>query len=144
MNLAHQKIYLPKRARGREVELLQASSESHEADSIVTKMRDLQAEEDRTWKDFVVLYRTNAQSRSFEEAFMRTGVPYQIIGGVRFYERKEVKDLISYLRLIFNPNDSVSFDRIINVPTRGIGAKASGNPKLHCSIRIALLSLKLN
>jgi DNA helicase-2/ATP-dependent DNA helicase PcrA len=110
--------------KGREVELLQASSESHEADSIVTKMRDLQAEEDRTWKDFVVLYRTNAQSRSFEEAFMRTGVPYQIIGGVRFYERKEVKDLISYLRLIFNPNDSVSFDRIINVPTRGIGAKS--------------------
>jgi len=109
---------------GREVELLQASSETHEAEMIVTKMRDLMVEEGRQWKDFVVLYRTNAQSRTFEEAFMRTGTPYQIVGGIRFYERKEVKDLISYLRLIYNLNDSVSFDRIINVPTRGIGAKS--------------------
>jgi DNA helicase-2/ATP-dependent DNA helicase PcrA len=109
---------------GKDVELLQASSEKHEAEMIITKMRDLMAEEDRKWKDFVVLYRTNAQSRTFEEAFMRTGTPYQIVGGIRFYERKEVKDLISYLRLIYNPNDSVSFDRIINVPARGIGAKS--------------------
>lgn len=109
---------------GKEVELMQASSENHEAEMIVTKMRDLMSEEDRKWKDFVVLYRTNAQSRSFEEAFMRTGTPYQIVGGIRFYERKEVKDLISYLRLIYNPNDSVSFDRVINVPARGIGAKS--------------------
>ncbi|HRV76197.1 MAG TPA: UvrD-helicase domain-containing protein, partial [Candidatus Saccharimonadales bacterium] len=109
---------------GKDVELLQASSENHEAEIIITKMRDLMADEDRKWKDFVVLYRTNAQSRTFEEAFMRTGTPYQIVGGIRFYERKEVKDLISYLRLIYNPNDSVSFDRIINVPARGIGAKS--------------------
>lgn len=109
---------------GKEVELMQASSENHEAEMIVTKMRDLMSEEGRKWKDFVVLYRTNAQSRSFEEAFMRTGTPYQIVGGIRFYERKEVKDLISYLRLIYNPNDSVSFDRVINVPARGIGAKS--------------------
>ncbi|MDQ5913611.1 MAG: ATP-dependent helicase UvrD/PcrA [Patescibacteria group bacterium] len=109
---------------GKDVELMQASSENHEAEMIVSKMRDLISEEDRQWRDFVVLYRTNAQSRSFEEAFMRTGTPYQIVGGVRFYERKEVKDLISYLRLIYNPNDSVSFDRIINVPARGIGAKS--------------------
>ncbi len=109
---------------GKEIELMQASSENHEAEMIITKIRDLMSEEGRRWKDFVVLYRTNAQSRSFEEAFMRTGTPYQIVGGIRFYERKEVKDLISYLRFIYNPNDSVSFDRIINVPTRGIGAKS--------------------
>lgn len=109
---------------GKEVELLQASSETHEAEMIVTKMRDLMVEEGRQWKDFVILYRTNAQSRTFEEAFMRTGTPYQIVGGIRFYERKEVKDLISYLRLIYNLNDSVSFDRVINIPTRGIGAKS--------------------
>ncbi len=113
-----------KEGSGKEVELLQASSETHEAEMIITKMRDLMVEEGRQWKDFVVLYRTNVQSRSFEEAFMRTGTPYQIVGGIRFYERKEVKDLISYLRFIFNPNDSVSFDRIINIPTRGIGAKS--------------------
>lgn len=109
---------------GKEIELLQASSETHEAEMVISKMRDLISEESRTWKDFVVLYRTNSQSRAFEEAFMRTGVPYQIVGGIRFYERKEVKDLISYLRLIYNPNDYVSFERIINTPARGIGAKS--------------------
>ncbi len=112
---------------GKELELLQASSENHEAEMIINKMRDLISEESRTWKDFVILYRTNSQSRAFEEAFMRTAVPYQIIGGIRFYERKEVKDLISYLRLIYNPNDYVSFERIINTPARGIGAKSLEN-----------------
>jgi DNA helicase-2/ATP-dependent DNA helicase PcrA len=110
--------------RGKEVELLQASSENHEAELIISKMRDLMLQEDHKWKDFVVLYRTNAQSRSFEEAFMRTGTPYQIVGGIRFYERKEVKDLIAYLRLIYNLNDYLSFERIINTPARGIGAKS--------------------
>lgn len=109
---------------GQEVELFQASSENHEAELIINKMRDLISEESRTWKDFVILYRTNAQSRTFEEAFMRSGIPYQIVGGIRFYERKEVKDLIAYLRLIYNPNDYLSFERIINVPTRGIGPKS--------------------
>ncbi len=109
---------------GKDVELMQASSENHEVEMIISKMRDLISEEDRQWKDFVVLYRTNAQSRAFEEACMRSGVPYQIVGGIRFYERKEVKDLVCYLRFIYNPNDSLSFDRIINIPARGIGAKS--------------------
>ncbi len=109
---------------GKEVELLQASSENHEAELVVSRIRDVMSDEDRPWKDFVILYRTNAQSRTFEEAFMRMGVPYQIVGGVRFYERKEVKDLVSYLRLIYNPNDSISFDRVINIPARGVGAKS--------------------
>jgi len=72
-------------------------------------------------KDFAVLYRTNAQSRTLEEAFLRYNVPYQIVGGVRFYERKEIKDILAYLRLIYQPNDLVSFGRVINVPPRGLG-----------------------
>ena len=68
-----------------------------------------------------ILYRTNAQSRAIEDALMREGVPYKIIGGVRFYERKEIKDALAYLKLIINPHDDVSLRRVINVPARGIG-----------------------
>ena len=68
-----------------------------------------------------MLYRTNAQSRAIEDALMREGVPYKIIGGVRFYERKEIKDALAYLRLVINPHDDVSLRRVINVPARGIG-----------------------
>ena len=68
-----------------------------------------------------VLYRTNAQSRAIEDALMREGVAYRIIGGVRFYERKEIKDALAYLRLLINPHDDVSFRRVVNVPTRGVG-----------------------
>ncbi|MBW3538552.1 UvrD-helicase domain-containing protein [Candidatus Parcubacteria bacterium] len=75
-------------------------------------------------RDFAVLYRTNAQSRSLEEAFLRAGVPYKIVGGVRFYERKEVKDALAYLRFIYQPDDIISFNRIINLPPRGLGAKS--------------------
>ena len=73
------------------------------------------------YRDMAVLYRTNAQSRLFEEQFLRVGIPYTIVGGVRFYERKEVRDLIAYLRLALNPGDDASFSRVINVPRRGIG-----------------------
>lgn len=76
----------------------------------------------RDYGDFAVLYRTNAQSYALERAFIAQRVPYQIVGGVRFYDRKEVKDMIAYLRLIYQPSDVVSFSRIVNVPTRGIGA----------------------
>jgi DNA helicase-2/ATP-dependent DNA helicase PcrA len=75
----------------------------------------------RQFGDFAVLYRTNAQSYTLERAFLRMRVPYQIVGGVRFYDRKEIKDVISYLRLIYQPNDRMSFSRIVNVPTRGVG-----------------------
>ena len=68
-----------------------------------------------------VLYRTNAQSRAIEDALMRDGIAYRIIGGVRFYERKEIKDVLAYLRLLINPHDDVSFRRVVNVPARGIG-----------------------
>ena len=73
------------------------------------------------YADFTVLYRTNAQSRILEEIFMRSGIPYKVVGGLRFYDRKEIKDIIAYLRLIHNPNDSLSFERIVNEPKRSIG-----------------------
>lgn len=76
----------------------------------------------RQFGDFAILYRTNAQSYNLERAFMRLHVPYKIIGGVRFYDRKEIKDMIAYLRLVYQPQDRMSFSRIVNVPTRGIGA----------------------
>ncbi len=81
----------------------------------------------RKYHHFAVLYRTNAQSRSIEEAFIRYGVPYKIVGGQRFYDRKEIKDLIAYLRVIYQPDDRAAFTRIVNVPTRGIGAKSLEN-----------------
>ena len=77
--------------------------------------------ESRAYSDFVVLYRTNAQSRSVEDALRRKGIPYVIVGGIKFYERREIKDLVAYLRLVANPQDSVSLTRVINVPPRGIG-----------------------
>ncbi len=69
------------------------------------------------------MYRTNAQSRALEEAFVRASMPYRLVGATQFYKRREVKDVIAYLRLVHNPADSVSFNRIINTPTRGIGTK---------------------
>lgn len=74
--------------------------------------------------DMAVLYRTNAQSRAFEETFLRAGIPYRLVGGVRFYQRKEVKDVLAYLRLLVHPQDKVAFDRVVNVPKRGVGAQS--------------------
>lgn len=76
----------------------------------------------RAWQDFAILYRTNAQSRVFEDIFMNYRIPYRIVGGLRFYERKEIKDIVAYLRLALNPSDTVSLRRVVNLPTRGIGA----------------------
>ena len=101
-----------------------ATNERHEAELIALEVSNqLQGTEFMNYKDFVVLYRTNAQSRILEEVFMRYGVPYKIVGGIRFYERKEIKDIIAYLRVVQNPNDSVSLLRIINNPSRKLGAK---------------------
>lgn len=92
-----------------------------EADLVVSEIRKLAREEGRSLNEFAVLYRTHAQSRVLEDALRRERFPYQIIGGLRFYDRKEVKDLISYLKLILNPADAVSLRRVLNVPARGIG-----------------------
>jgi DNA helicase-2/ATP-dependent DNA helicase PcrA len=106
---------------GMPVQIVQVNSERAEAEAIVRRIRTAVDSQTRTFKDFAVLYRTNAQSRAIEEVFIQYGLPYRIVGSVRFYERKEIKDILSYLRLIYQPEDSVSFERIVNVPPRGIG-----------------------
>lgn len=98
-----------------------ASNEYEEADYIVYEINKLIRNNERKYSDFAVLYRMNAQSRAIEEGFMRYGIPYRIVGAQKFYDRKEIKDLIAYLRLIHNPMDSLALKRIINVPKRGIG-----------------------
>ena len=106
---------------GEPVTCYEAMDEKDEAGYVGTKIEDWH-NEGVNYKDFAVFYRTNAQSRIFEEAFRAANIPYQIVGGVGFYDRMEIKDLLAYLRVVCNPNDSMSVRRIINVPSRGIGA----------------------
>ena len=101
--------------------LFQADNEYDEANYVVSQIYSLKRQEYYKYSDFAILYRTNAQSRAFEDVLMREGIPYKVIGGQKFYERKEIKDIIAYLRLIYNTSDDVSFKRIINEPKRGIG-----------------------
>ncbi len=112
---------------GLPVQLVQVGSERDEAESIIRRVRNGVDAGLRHYRDFAVLYRTNAQSRSIEEAFVHYAIPYRVVGGVRFYDRKEIKDIMAYLRLIFQPEDRVSFDRIVNVPARSVGAKSLQN-----------------
>lgn len=109
---------------GMPVQLVQVGSERDEAESIIRRVKNGVDAGLRHYRDFAVLYRTNAQSRSIEEAFVHYGIPYRVVGGVRFYDRKEIKDIVAYLRLIFQPEDRVSFERIVNVPARSVGAKS--------------------
>ncbi|MBN1494953.1 UvrD-helicase domain-containing protein [Candidatus Peregrinibacteria bacterium] len=109
---------------GEKINVYRAINERHEGEYIAEKIRFFtRDEESPVYNNFVVLYRTNAQSRAIEEVFLRYGLPYKIVGGIRFYERKEVKDMVAYLRVIHNPNDIVSMLRIINTPPRKIGTK---------------------
>jgi DNA helicase-2/ATP-dependent DNA helicase PcrA len=101
-----------------------ADNEHDEAAFVAQEIDRLSDEEGITAGDVAVFYRTNAQSRVFEEVFIRVGLPYKVVGGVRFYERKEIRDLIAYLRVLANPEDTVSLRRILNVPKRGIGDRA--------------------
>lgn len=106
---------------GEPVKIEQTMDEVAEGEYIVRQARAQVEIGARSWNDFAVLYRTNAQSRSVEEICIRYGVPYRVVGGVKFYDRKEVKDIIAYLRFIFQPEDLASFLRIVNTPARGIG-----------------------
>jgi DNA helicase-2/ATP-dependent DNA helicase PcrA len=106
---------------GESIVFYQARDEQAEADFVVRTIRSLAVENGFSLDDFAVFYRTNAQSRVLEDALRREVTPYVIVGGLRFYERKEIKDLLSYLRLVANPDDTQSFKRIVNVPPRGIG-----------------------
>jgi DNA helicase-2/ATP-dependent DNA helicase PcrA len=109
---------------GDPVIVVEALSERDEAQKIERRVRDIQLRLGMMYRDFAVLYRTNAQSRSVEDALRRGGIPYRVIGGMSFYQRKEIKDALAYLRLVVNPNDIASLRRAINTPTRGIGEKS--------------------
>ncbi len=108
-------------AKGEAISRYQAENEHDEAAYVAMEIERLREIESRSYRDFAVFYRTNAQSRVFEEVFMRCGLPYKIVGGLRFYERQEIKDVLAYLRVICDPEDTISLKRIINVPKRGIG-----------------------
>ena len=107
---------------GTPIVLHEAYDEQEEANFIVREIEKLNRGK-HSWGDIAIMYRTNAQSRALEETFMRHGIPYRLIGATRFYSRKEIKDIIAYLRLVHNPDDDVSFLRVVNVPSRGIGAR---------------------
>lgn len=108
---------------GQLIKIQLAENEIEEGDFISNTISFMKKYEDREYKDFAVLYRANAQARSVEDALNRAGIPYNIYGGIKFYERKEIKDIIAYLRVIQNPQDDISLKRIINVPRRGIGLR---------------------
>ena len=109
------------RIGGERVHAAQLYNEVEEAEYVADEIERLRRTEDRRYGDFAVLYRVNAQSRAMEDVFGRRRIPYRLVGGVRFWERREVKDLLAYLRLVQNPSDAVSFARVVNVPRRKIG-----------------------
>lgn len=108
---------------GQKIVYYKADTENAEAQFVVGKIKEImQNDPSRTLSDFAILYRTNAQSRVMEEVLLKSNINYQIVGGTKFYDRKEIKDILAYLRLISNPDDDISLTRIVNVPKRGIGA----------------------
>ena len=114
------KVLFTNRSPGETVTAVQVETDRDEARFVISKIKAY-ARDDGSFRDVLVLYRTNAQSRSLEEAFLSEGIPYRVIGGVGFYARAEVKDVLAYLRYIANPSDAVAFRRIVNVPRRSIG-----------------------
>lgn len=117
----HPKKLWTQKQGGQPVSMITVYNELEESQTIVEKISQELRQNKRSFSDFAVLYRINAQSRVLEDAFRMEGIPYMIIGGVRFYERKEIKDILAYLQVLVNPTDSVSLRRIINYPPRGIG-----------------------
>lgn len=117
------KTLFTENGEGSPIQIYRALNERDEAEFVATEISGLALAEKSHWSDFAVLYRTNAQSRATEEAFLKYGIPYKVVGGIKFYERKEIKDILSYLKLVSNPADRVAFERIVNIPARGIGSK---------------------
>jgi len=109
------------KSKGEPIVVFQAYSDVEEGEIVANKIRQLNVRENCPYDDFAVLYRTNAQSRIFEEALRKRSIPYKIYGGLSFYQRKEIKDVIAYFRLAINPNDEEAFKRVLNYPARGIG-----------------------
>ncbi len=124
-NRVHKDLFTD-REGGELIVVREAYNDLEEADTVVNTIQSLLLD-GHSPSDFAVMYRTNAQSRSLEEAFVRANMPYRLVGATQFYKRREVKDIIAYLRLAHNPLDSVSYGRIVNTPTRGIGAKTKEN-----------------
>lgn len=106
--------------RGEKIQRFEAQDESMEANFIASRIQSMKTS-DKSWEDFAILYRTNSQSRSIEEALIARGLPYKMVGGLKFYDRKEIKDIVAYLKFIYNTSDSQALRRIINIPKRGIG-----------------------
>ncbi|MFN8473477.1 MAG: UvrD-helicase domain-containing protein [Anaerolineae bacterium] len=119
----HPKALWTENDRGVQISRYEAYNEAEEADYVVGEIQRLVARKQARLGEVAVMYRTNAQSRVLEDAFVRRSVPYKLVGATRFYERREVKDILAYLRLAHNPNDTISLRRVINVPSRGIGDK---------------------
>jgi DNA helicase-2/ATP-dependent DNA helicase PcrA len=117
---AHKRLWT-ERGGGDPVRLMSVYDEQEEAQAVCAEIERLVATEGLQLSDCAVLYRTNAQSRAFEDVMLRRGIPYRLVGGVRFYERREIKDVLAYCRLVSNPRDAVSFARVVNVPRRKIG-----------------------
>lgn len=116
------KVLKPTRGAGEQIYCYKADDEIAEAEFVVNQLRTLERQHpEMNWGSFAVLYRTNAQSRPFEESLVRWGIPYTIVGGLKFYDRKEIKDVLAYLRAIVNPFDTLSLLRVINTPRRGVG-----------------------
>lgn len=115
------KVLWTDNSQGELVRCVQTTDERAEAEFVIGSIQSMARQTSSTYDSFAVFYRTNAQSRQFEDLLRREKIPYQIVGGLRFYDRKEVKDVLSYFRLLVNPRDSISLKRIINVPARGIG-----------------------
>ena len=118
------KVLWTQNKEGEKINYKTLNNEYEEVEYVVETIDDLCRKESKKYSDFAVLFRTNAQARVLEEVFMRTGTPYKLIGGIKFYARKEIKDIISYLKLINNKNDNIALKRIINEPKRGIGDTA--------------------
>lgn len=117
-----EKVLRPMRGAGEAIYCHRADDEIREAEFVIQQIRTLEHQHpESNWGHFAILYRTNAQSRAFEESLVRWGVPYTVVGGLKFYDRREIKDVLAYLRLIINPADTVSLKRVINTPRRGIG-----------------------
>ncbi|MEL6160980.1 MAG: DNA helicase PcrA [Cyanobacteria bacterium J06554_11] len=122
------KVLKATRGEGDSIMCHRADNEAMEAEYIVGQIRALELKNpELNWRDFAILYRTNAQSRAMEEVLTRFSIPYRVVGGLRFYDRREIKDLLAYMRLAVNPADSVSLRRIINTPRRGIGKTTLDN-----------------
>ena len=125
--IKHNRNQIPKdvfseNAKGEKIQYKPAYSDKEEAAIVAKDVKRIKREDGCQYSDFAILYRTNAQSRSFEEEFRKQGIPYRIYGGLSFYQRKEIKDIIAYFRLVANPDDEEAIKRIINYPARGIGA----------------------